>query len=270
MNTNLFNLDGQTAVVIGGTGALGGAMAMALASFGAKVAVVGRNAERGAQRVGEIEAAGGTALFQSADALDRDSLARARDAIAGRYGSTGVLVNAAGGNRPEATLPPGSDFCKLPLAAWREVFDLNLAGGVLLPSQVFGETMLAQGRGSIINIASLSGIIPLSRVVAYSAAKAAVVNLTMFLAREWAPRGVRANSISPGFFPADQNRALLFNPDGTPTARGRQIIEHTPMARFGEPSELAGAVVWLAAPKASSFVTGQNIVVDGGFMSTTI
>jgi NAD(P)-dependent dehydrogenase (short-subunit alcohol dehydrogenase family) len=270
MNTNLFNLDGQAAVVIGGTGALGGAMAEALASFGAKVAVVGRNAERGAQRVGEIEAAGGTALFQSADALDRDSLARARDAIAGRYGSIGVLVNAAGGNRPEATLPPGSDFCKLPLAAWREVFDLNLAGGVLLPSQVFGETMLAHGRGSIINIASLSGIIPLSRVVAYSAAKAAVVSLTMFLAREWAPRGVRVNSISPGFFPADQNRALLFNPDGTPTVRGRQIIEHTPMARFGEPSELAGAVIWLAAPKASSFVTGQNIVVDGGFMSTTI
>jgi NAD(P)-dependent dehydrogenase (short-subunit alcohol dehydrogenase family) len=270
MNTNLFKHDGQTAVVIGGTGALGGAMAAALASFGAKVAVVGRNAERGAQRVGEIEAGGGTALFQSADALDRDSLARARDAIAGRFGSMSVLVNAAGGNRPEATLPPGSDFCKLPLAAWREVFDLNLAGGVLLPSQVFGETMLAQGRGSIINIASLSGIIPLSRVVAYSAAKAAVVNLTMFLAREWAPRGVRVNSISPGFFPADQNRALLFNPDGTPTARGRQIIEHTPMARFGEPSELAGAVVWLAAPRASSFVTGQNIVVDGGFMSTTI
>ncbi len=270
MNTNLFNLDGHTAVVIGGTGALGGAMAVALASFGAQVAVVGRNAERGTQRVGEIEAAGGTALFQSADALDRDSLARARDAISGRFGSIDVLVNAAGGNRPEATLPPGSDFCKLPLAAWREVFDLNLAGGVLLPSQVFGELMLTQGRGSIINIASLSGIIPLSRVVAYSAAKSAVVSLTMFLAREWAPRGVRVNSISPGFFPADQNRALLFNPDGTPTARGRQIIEHTPMARFGEPSELAGAVVWLAAPRASSFVTGQNIVVDGGFMSTTI
>jgi NAD(P)-dependent dehydrogenase (short-subunit alcohol dehydrogenase family) len=130
--------------------------------------------------------------------------------------------------------------------------------------------MLAEGRGSVINIASLSGIIPLSRVVAYSAAKAAVVSLTMFLAREWAPRGVRVNAISPGFFPADQNRALLFNADGSPSARGRQIIEHTPMARFGEPAELAGAVVWLAASKASSFVTGQNIVVDGGFMSTTI
>jgi NAD(P)-dependent dehydrogenase (short-subunit alcohol dehydrogenase family) len=270
MNRDLFSLEGQAAVVIGGTGGLGGAMASALAGFGAKVAIIGRNAERGMKRVRDIEAAGGTAVYQAADALDRDSLIRARDAIEGAFGVASVLVNAAGGNRPDATLPPGSDFCKLPLAAWQQVFDLNLAGGVLLPSQVFGETMIAAKRGNIINIASLSGMIPLSRVVAYAAAKAAVINLTMFLAREWAPRGVRVNSISPGFFPADQNRALLFNPDGSPTERGRKILEHTPMARFGEPSELAGAVVWLAAPKASSFVTGQNIVVDGGFMSTTI
>jgi NAD(P)-dependent dehydrogenase (short-subunit alcohol dehydrogenase family) len=158
----------------------------------------------------------------------------------------------------------------LPLEAWRDVFDLNLVGGVLLPSQVFGETMVAAGRGSIINIASLSGITPLSRVVAYSAAKAAVISLTKFLSREWATRGVRVNSISPGFFPADQNRALLFNPDGSPTERGRQIIGHTPMARFGEAHELAGATVWLASSAASSFVTGQNIVVDGGFTSVAI
>src|SRR3979490_1022456 len=142
MNRDLFDLSGQTAVVIGGTGVLGGAMALALANFGAKVAIVGRSEERGAERVREIEAAGGTALFQTADALDRDSLTRARDAIAGRYGSIDVLVNDAGGHRPLATLPPGSDFCQLPLAAWREVFDLNLAGGVLLPSQAFGEMML--------------------------------------------------------------------------------------------------------------------------------
>jgi NAD(P)-dependent dehydrogenase (short-subunit alcohol dehydrogenase family) len=150
------------------------------------------------------------------------------------------------------------------------VFDLNLVSGVLLPCQIFGETMLAAARGSIINIASMSGMIPLSRVVAYSAAKAAVINLTMFLAREWATRGVRVNSISPGFFPAEQNRALLFNPDGSYTQRGGQIIGHTPMARFGKPEELGGAVVWLAAQQASSFVTGQNIVVDGGFSSVTI
>jgi NAD(P)-dependent dehydrogenase (short-subunit alcohol dehydrogenase family) len=181
-----------------------------------------------------------------------------------------VLVNSAGGNRPDATLPPGADFCKLPTGAWREVFDLNLVGGTLLPCQVFGEAMLAAGKGSVINIASMSGMIPLSRVVAYSAAKAAVLNLTQFLAREWATRGVRVNAISPGFFPAEQNRALLYQADGSLSERGRQIISHTPMARFGNPEELSGAVIWLASPRASSFVTGQNIVVDGGFSSTTI
>jgi NAD(P)-dependent dehydrogenase (short-subunit alcohol dehydrogenase family) len=270
MKHDLFNLEHETAVVLGGTGVLGGVMAEALAAAGARVAVVGRSGERGQERVRAIEAEGGRALFQAADALDRESLVRARDAITGRWGAVSVLVNAAGGNRPEATLPPGADFCRLPLDAWRDVFDLNLVGGVLLPCQVFGETMLAAGRGSVINVASMAGMTPLSRVPAYSAAKAAVLSLTRFLAREWAWQGVRVNAISPGFFPADQNRALLFRPDGTYTERGEQIIGHTPMARFGEPHELAGAVVWLAAPRASSFVTGQNIVVDGGFSAVTI
>ena len=267
---DLFSLGGETAVVLGGTGVLGGGMADALSAAGARVAVLGRNAERGGQRVRQIEATGGKALFQAADALDRDSLVRARDTIVEKWGPVSVLINASGGNRPDATLPPGADFCKLPLAAWQGVFDLNLVGGVLLPSQVFGETMLAAAKGSIINIASLSGTIPLSRVVAYSAAKAAVINLTKFLAREWATRGVRVNAVSPGFFPAEQNRALLFKDDGGYTERGAQIIEHTPMARFGTPEELAGAVVWLAAARASSFVTGQNIIVDGGFSSVSI
>ncbi|HET6878885.1 MAG TPA: SDR family oxidoreductase [Pirellulales bacterium] len=270
MKNELFNLENETAVVIGGTGVLGGAMADALATAGARVAVVGRSAERGHARVREIESQGGEAIFEAADASDRDSLVHARDAILNRWSTASVLVNAAGGNRPDATLPPGADFCQLPLDAWRTVFDLNLVGGVLLPCQVFGETMLAAGRGSVINIASLSGMTPLSRVVAYSAAKAAVISLTKFLAREWARRGIRVNSISPGFFPADQNRTLLFNADGSYTERGGQIIGHTPMARFGEPHELAGAVVWLASPRGSSFVTGQNIVVDGGFSSVTI
>ena len=251
MPTNLFSLENEVAVVIGGTGALGGGMADALAGAGAHVVVVGRNEERGNERVRSITAAGGKASFQSADAISRDSLAKARDAIVKQYGPTTILVNAAGGNRPDATLPPGADFCKLPLEAWQGVFDLNLVGGVLLPSQVFGETMLSAGRGSIINIASMSGMIPLSRVVAYSAAKAAVINLTQFLAREWATRGIRVNAISPGFFPAEQNRTLLFNPDGTYTQRGGQIIGHTPMARFGKPEELAGAVVWLAASRGT-------------------
>ncbi len=268
--SSLFDLTGEVAVVLGGTGVLGGAMADALAQAGARVAVVGRSAERGTEAVRRIEAAGGTALFQAADALDSDSLARARDAVTSKWGGVGVLVNAAGGNRPEATLPPGADFTRLPLSAWRDVFDLNLVGGVLLPCQVFGGAMADAGRGSVVNIASLSGMTPLSRVVAYSAAKAAVLNLTQFLAREWAPRRVRVNALSPGFFPAEQNRALLTNPDGTYTARGEQIIGHTPMARFGKPEELAGAVVWLASARASSFVTGQNIVVDGGFSATTI
>ena len=245
-------------------------MADALAAQGAKVVVIGRSAERGAARVQAIEAAGGAALFQSADAMDANSLKEARAAIEEAWGVPTVLVNAAGGNRPEATLPPGADFCKLPLGAWQEVFDLNLVGGVLLPCQVFGESMLAANKGSIINIASMSGMIPLSRVVAYSAAKAAVINLTQFLAREWALKGIRVNAISPGFFPAEQNRALLYKPDGSLSERGGQIIGHTPMGRFGQAPELGGAVCWLASAAASSFVTGQNIVVDGGFSAVTI
>ena len=268
--SSLFDLSGETAVVIGGTGALGGAMAEALAAAGAKVAVVGRSEERGNARVASIEAAGGTAVFQTIDALDKNSVSDGRDAIIEKLGAVTILVNAAGGNHPQATLPPGSDFCKLPLDAWQSVFDLNLVGGVLLPAQVFGEKMVAAGKGSIINIASMSGMIPLSRVVAYSAAKAAVINLTQFLAREWATKGVRVNAISPGFFPAEQNRALLFNEDGSYSERGGQIIGHTPMARFGKPEELGGAIVWLASEKAASFVTGQNVVVDGGFASVTI
>ena len=267
---NLFDLSGKTAVVIGGTGVLGGGMAQALAEAGAKVIIMGRNEKNATERMKKILLAGGEAHFQRADATDCDSLMRARNAIVKGHKFIDILVNAAGGNRPEATLPPGSEFSNLPLDAWRDVFDLNLVGGVLLPCQVFGEAMLAAKSGSIINIASMAGMTPLSRVVAYSASKAAVINLTQFLAREWAQRGVRVNAISPGFFPAEQNRALLFKDDGTYTERGGQIIGHTPMARFGKAEELSGAVVFLASEKASNFITGHNLVVDGGFSSTTI
>lgn len=267
---NLFDLSGEVAAVFGGTGVLGGAMAESLAAFGATVVVLGRNEERGLDRVRTIEKSGGKAAFQQADAMSRESIAVARDAIIKRFGAVTVLINGAGGNKPEATVPPGGDFCKLPLDGWSAVFDLNLVGGTLLPCQVFGETMVAAGKGSIINIASISSILPLSRVVAYSASKAAVLNLTQWLAREWATKGVRVNAITPGFFPAEQNRRMLLKDDGTYTDRGQAIIGHTPMGRFGDATELAGAVVWLASPRAASFVTGQNVVVDGGFSSVTI
>ncbi len=267
---NLFDLSGKTAAVLGGTGELGGAMALALAEHGAQVAIVGRNSERGAEKVALIEAAGGRARFFQADALDKASLERAREAIERELGVVSTLVNAAGGNRGDATLPPGANFSALPLEAWQSVFDLNLVGGALLPCQVWGDAMIERGEGSIINIASMSGMIPLSRVVAYSAAKAAVLNLTLFLAREWATKGVRVNAISPGFFPAEQNKKLLFNEDGSYSERGGQIIAHTPMKRFGRAEELSGLVVFLASTQASGFVTGQNLVVDGGFSSTTI
>jgi NAD(P)-dependent dehydrogenase (short-subunit alcohol dehydrogenase family) len=270
MKNDLFNLSGEVAAVLGGTGVLGGAMAEALAGAGARVAVVGRSEERGLDCVRRIEAAGGTAIFQQADAMSTASLAKARDAIEARWGTVTVLVNGAGGNKPEGTVPPGGDFCKMSLDGWEAVFDLNLVGGALLPCQVFGETMVAARKGSIINIASMSSILPLSRVVSYSASKAAVLNLTLWLAREWATKGVRVNAISPGFFPAEQNRRMLLKDDGTYTERGQAIVGHTPMGRFGDAHELAGAVVWLASPRAASFVTGQNIVVDGGFSSVTI
>src|SRR5205807_1067300 len=159
---------------------------------------------------------------------------------------------------------------QIALADWQANFDLNLVGGVLLPCQEFGPAMANRGKGSIINIASVSAHVPLSRVVSYSAAKAAVLSLTLFLAREWAPKGVRVNSITPGFFPAEQNRKLLFNEDGSPTLRTKSIWSHTPMARFGEAHELVGAALFLASQKASSFVTGTDIRVDGGFLAQTI
>ncbi len=267
---NLFDLGGEVAVVVGGTGVLGGALAEGLAAAGASVALVGRNVERGEARADVIRSRGGKALFLACDALDRDGLQRVQCTVSERLGPPTILLNAAGGNDPKATVTDQQAFEELPLEAWRGNFDLNLVGGVLLPCQVFGPAMARAGRGSIINIASVSAHIPLSRVVSYSAAKAAVLSLTQFLAREWAAKGVRVNSITPGFFPADQNRKLLFNDDGSPTPRTRSILGHTPMARFGRPEELVGAAVFLASGEASGFVTGTDIRVDGGFLSQTI
>jgi NAD(P)-dependent dehydrogenase (short-subunit alcohol dehydrogenase family) len=269
MNT-LFSITGEVAVVIGATGALGGALADGLAAAGAKVAVLGRNAERGQARVKAIGEAGGIAEYFAADAMERESLRAAHQAIASKLGNPSILVNAAGGNDPKVTVTPERPIEAIGLEDWRANFDMNLVGGVLLPCQEFGPGMCQRGLGSIINIASVSAHLPLSRVVAYSASKAAVLSLSNFLAREWAPRGVRVNTLTPGFFPAEQNRKLLFNEDGSPTARTNSIWGHTPMGRFGKPEELVGACVFLASHLASSFVTGSDIRVDGGFLSQTI
>jgi NAD(P)-dependent dehydrogenase (short-subunit alcohol dehydrogenase family) len=270
MPANLFDLSGETAVVIGATGVLGGALADGLAAAGAKIAVLGRNAERGLARVKAIQAAGGQAAFFPADAASRASLSEAHKQVVAALGAPSILVNAAGGNDMKVTVTADHPFEQITAEDWAANFDLNLVGGALLPCQEFGPAMCQRGKGSIINIASVSAHLPLSRVVAYSASKAAVMNLTKFLGREWATKGVRVNSITPGFFPAEQNRKLLFNDDGSPSARTQSIWGHTPMKRFGEAHELIGAAVFLASHAASSFVTASDIVVDGGFLSQTI
>jgi NAD(P)-dependent dehydrogenase (short-subunit alcohol dehydrogenase family) len=267
---NLFDLSNEVAVVIGATGALGGAIAEGLAQAGAAVAVLGRNQERGEARVQTIAKAGGKARFFNADASNKSSIAAAHKEIVASLGAPSILVNAAGGNDPKVTVTPEKPFESIAVEDWMANFDLNLIGGAMLPCQEFGPGMCSRGKGSIINIASVSAHLPLSRVVSYSSAKAAVLNLTQFLSREWAKKGVRVNSITPGFFPAEQNRALLFNPDGTPTPRAQSIFNHTPMGRFGTAEELIGAAVFLASERASGFVTGADLRVDGGFLSQTI
>jgi NAD(P)-dependent dehydrogenase (short-subunit alcohol dehydrogenase family) len=268
--TKMFDLSGEVAVVIGATGVLGGKVAEGLAEAGAKVAVLGRNAERGQACVERIRALKGEAQFFAADAISRESLQKAHAEAHKAFGPPSILVNAAGGNDPKVTVTDKLKFEQINLEDWKANFDTNLVGGVLLPCQEFGPGMVARGRGSIINFASVASHIPVSRVAAYSAAKAAVKNLTQFLAREWATQNVRVNSITPGFFPAEQNRRLLFNPDGSPSDRARSILTHTPMGRFGQSEELIGAVVFLASERASSFVTGSDVCIDGGFLAQTI
>jgi NAD(P)-dependent dehydrogenase (short-subunit alcohol dehydrogenase family) len=266
----LFSLQGKIALVIGGTGILGGSMAEALADAGAQVVVCGRSEERGNACVERIRQRHGAATFFACDATLHSSLIDVRREVTSTLGIPTILVNAAGGNEPRAAVSESRAFEEIELADWYANFDLNLVGGALLPCQVFGPAMVQNRKGSIINIASIAAHVPLSRVVAYSAAKAALLNLTRFLAREWARSGVRVNSITPGFFPAEQNRALLFDANGTPTPRAASILAHTPMGRFGSPDELRGAVIFLASEQASGFVTGADIWVDGGFLSQTI
>jgi NAD(P)-dependent dehydrogenase (short-subunit alcohol dehydrogenase family) len=268
-STDLFDLSGQVAVVTGGTGVLGTAMALALAGAGARVSVLARRRE-GAERVAAaIEAAGGEALALTADVLVEGELEAARTLLLERWGRIDILVNAAGGNVPEATVSESRSFFDLPPDAWRAVIDLNLLG-TILPSQVFGRAMVEnpQGaHGAILNISSMAADRALTRVVGYGAAKAGVELLTRWLASELARMygpGMRVNAIAPGFFIGEQNRALLVDPDGALTARGQSIIDHTPAGRFGEPDDLISTLLWLCGPGAR-FVTGVVVPVDGGF-----
>jgi NAD(P)-dependent dehydrogenase (short-subunit alcohol dehydrogenase family) len=262
----LFSLEGQTAVVTGGTGVLGGMMARGLAQAGAKVGVLGRRADKAQEAVDAIINEGGAALSLPADVMDAPSLLEAREKIMAEWGRIDILVNAAGGTTPAATVAPDQSFFDAPLDPMREVIDLNLIG-TLLPTQIFGAVMAKAKTGTIVNISSLSAQRALTRAVAYSAGKAAVENFTRWLAVELAQKygqGLRVNAIAPGFFLGEQNRRLLVNEDNTLTARGQTILQHTPAGRFGEPDDLLGALIWLCSPGAR-FVTGTVVFVDGGF-----
>jgi len=267
-----YDFTGRTAVLTGGTGVLGAEMARALASCGADVVLLGRNVARAEQVIATFAkspaaAAGGKHLALAADVLDRPALDEACRRILGERGKIDFLVNGAGGNDPRATTTPEARFFDVPIAAWQAVTNLNLLG-TILPSQVFARPMAERKEGVILNVSSVNASRPLTRIAAYSASKAGISNFTQWLAvhlaQEYSPT-IRVNAIMPGFFLTEQNRFLLTDKEtGTLTARGKKILEHTPLARFGTPEDLTGALLWLLSP-AASFVTGVVVPVDGGF-----
>ena len=262
----LFSLEGKVAIVTGGTGVLGSAMSKSMAKAGAKVAVLGRRLDVAQSLAMEINKDGGEAIGVSADVLNSQQLQDAKKRIIQKFGTIDILVNGAGGNMSGATIPPDKTFLDLKIDEFQKVVDLNLTGTVL-PSQIFGEVMIASKAGVIINISSMTAIRPLTRVVGYSAAKASVSSFTQWLAVELAKKfgeGIRVNAIAPGFFLTEQNRALLTNADGSLTDRGNSIIRGTPFGRFGEPDELSGTLIWLCSD-AAKFVSGIVVPVDGGF-----
>ncbi|RSK44837.1 SDR family oxidoreductase [Hymenobacter perfusus] len=263
---NQFSLHGKVVVITGATGVLGEALSLAVAEAGARVAILGRDAGRAAERVAAIEAVGGEALSVLADVLDKGQMQAACDEIMQVWGRIDGLVNAAGGNLPGATIAPDQDVFDLSIEDTRRAVDLNLFGTVI-PTTVFGRVMAEQGKGSIVNVSSLTAQRPLTRVLGYTMAKKAVEAYTQWMAVELGLRyggGLRMNAIAPGVFLTEQNRALLVQPDGTPTDRARKFIAATPYQRFGQPEELTGTLIYLLSD-ASRFVTGETVMVDGGF-----
>ena len=263
--TGQYDFSGRSIVVTGGAGVLCGDMVRALAGCNANVAVLDRDLSLAEKLAGSI--GGGKVIAVQADVLDPATLAAARDAVVAEFGTVDALINGAGGNHPKATTNPANSFFDLPPEALRFVFDLNILG-TILPSQVFGRVMAEKKEGNILNISSMNSFRPLTRIAAYSAAKAGVSNFTQWLAvhmaQEYSPR-IRVNAIAPGFFLTEQNRFLLTEKEsGELTPRGKSIMGHTPMGRFGTPEDLLGGVLWLLSP-ASAFVTGTVIPIDGGF-----
>lgn len=252
----MFGFDGRVAVVIGGTGVLGGEFCSGLAQAGATVVVAGRNAERGKERVAKITGLGGKATFIEVDAGNRESMQSLLDSAVGQHGHVAALVNCAGVNSP-------TPYFEIKDEEFDKILKTNLFAAHL-GCQVFGKHMIDAGGGAILNIGSVTSYRPLSRVFAYSASKAAVLSLTQNVAREFAPHGVRVNCLCPGFFPAEQNRKIL------DPKRVDDILRHTPMGRLGDAPELIGAALLLLSPVAGSFITGEAIYVDGGFTAMTI
>ena len=275
-----FDLDGRTVVITGGGGALCGAMADALGTMGAKVAVLDISLEKAETRAQAVTRSGGTALAFACDVLDAVQLRKSCEAIAAAWGPPDLLINGAGGNDPRGSTSvefeestqagaKGQSFFDLDPAGFRHVFDLNFMG-TFLTTQIFARGMVARGKGSIVNISSMSAFMPLTKVAAYSAAKAAVSNFTQWLAVHFSHAGVRVNALAPGFFMTEQLRFLHIDPaTGELLPRARQVIAHTPMGRYGQPDDLIGALVWLLSD-ASGFVTGVVVPVDGGFSSYSI
>jgi NAD(P)-dependent dehydrogenase (short-subunit alcohol dehydrogenase family) len=265
--TRLYDFSGQTIVITGGTGTLGGEIACALVGCGANVAILDRNLDPAQHILELMEPRENHAVAVRADVLNVESLREASKTILDKFGTVNSLVNAAGGNNPRATTSKDLSFFDLPVEALRWVFDLNILG-TMLPCQVFGKAMAEKGDGVILNVASMNAFRPLTRIPAYSAAKAGVSNFTQWLsvhmAQVYSPR-IRVNAIAPGFFLTNQNRFLLTDEKTAElTARGKLIIDHTPMARFGQAEDLFGAILWLLSP-ASAFVTGIVVPIDGGF-----